>query len=372
MLSYNFIVKLQSFKGVDNMDIGNKIKQLRQKAGFTQENLANKVGVSAQSVSKWENSVSMPDITLLPILAEQFGVSIDELFDLTVEEKIRRIENRLDNGEELTADLFKEYENFLLQELGKKNNPYSLNYLIALLYHHRMESDAKRVQKYAKEAITLCPEKKDCQWLLNMAWGQRPWDWNYSNHAQIIDFYKDVIEKDKGEPKTSLPYYYLIDNLLADNRTQEAERYLNEFAKLPSHNEILVPIYNAHIALQEHNAEKAEKIIEDGFATFGEDSGYLFEVAQYYAGRTWYEKAIEFYEKSWELAAQNKLAEKNQPRFTDALEGIAIIYNILGDKVKAAETYDRIVKCLKEEWHFDDDDLIVIDVKARKSKLLEN
>ena len=56
------------------MDLGKKIKQLRLKAGFTQEQLAEKMGVGAQSVSKWENSVSLPDITSLPLLAEVFGV----------------------------------------------------------------------------------------------------------------------------------------------------------------------------------------------------------------------------------------------------------------------------------------------------------
>ena len=66
------------------MEIGSKIKQLRYKCGLTQEQLASRLGISAQSVSKWENAVAMPDITLLPMLAEVFGVSIDELFDLTV------------------------------------------------------------------------------------------------------------------------------------------------------------------------------------------------------------------------------------------------------------------------------------------------
>ena len=69
------------------MDIGTKIKQLRYRASLTQEQLAGKLGLSAQAISKWENSVTMPDISLLPSLAETFGVSIDELFDLTTEQK---------------------------------------------------------------------------------------------------------------------------------------------------------------------------------------------------------------------------------------------------------------------------------------------
>jgi len=55
---------------------------LRKKNNLTQEELGAKLGVSAQSISKWENSVSMPDICLLPMIAETLGVSIDELFGI--------------------------------------------------------------------------------------------------------------------------------------------------------------------------------------------------------------------------------------------------------------------------------------------------
>ena len=59
--------------------LGTRIAALRKEKGLTQEQLAEKVGVSAQAVSKWENDVSCPDITLLPLLADLFGVSVDEL-----------------------------------------------------------------------------------------------------------------------------------------------------------------------------------------------------------------------------------------------------------------------------------------------------
>ena len=49
---------------------------MRKSTGLTQEQLATKLGVSAQSVSKWENEISMPDISLLPDIAEAFGISI--------------------------------------------------------------------------------------------------------------------------------------------------------------------------------------------------------------------------------------------------------------------------------------------------------
>ena len=62
------------------MNIGNNIKQLRQQKKLTQEQVAEKLGVSYQAVSKWENNANTPDITLLPKIAEIFGVSIDALF----------------------------------------------------------------------------------------------------------------------------------------------------------------------------------------------------------------------------------------------------------------------------------------------------
>lgn len=63
------------------MAIGKNIKRLRMNAGMTQEQLAERLNISGQAVSKWENESALPDITLLPALADCFGVTIDELMD---------------------------------------------------------------------------------------------------------------------------------------------------------------------------------------------------------------------------------------------------------------------------------------------------
>jgi len=68
------------------MNIGNKIKELRKQRGITQEQLANSIGISFQAVSKWENGIALPDITLVPIIASYFGVSMDELFEFNLKE----------------------------------------------------------------------------------------------------------------------------------------------------------------------------------------------------------------------------------------------------------------------------------------------
>lgn len=59
--------------------MGKRIAGNRRRLGLTQEQLAEKLGVTAQAVSKWENDQSCPDISMLPSLAEIFGVTTDEM-----------------------------------------------------------------------------------------------------------------------------------------------------------------------------------------------------------------------------------------------------------------------------------------------------
>lgn len=62
-----------------NESIGTIIMRLRKEHGMTQDQLANALGITFQAVSKWENGVSSPDISTLPLLADLFGVSVDQL-----------------------------------------------------------------------------------------------------------------------------------------------------------------------------------------------------------------------------------------------------------------------------------------------------
>ena len=59
--------------------IGNRITKYRKAKSYTQEALAEKLGVSGQAVSKWETDASCPDISLLPDLCRILGISADEL-----------------------------------------------------------------------------------------------------------------------------------------------------------------------------------------------------------------------------------------------------------------------------------------------------
>ena len=61
------------------MKLGRILVEKRHKKGITQEELAAYLGVSKAAVSKWENEMTYPDITLLPQLAAYFNITIDDL-----------------------------------------------------------------------------------------------------------------------------------------------------------------------------------------------------------------------------------------------------------------------------------------------------
>lgn len=341
------------------MELGKKIKQLRFKSGLTQEQLAEKLGIGPQSVSKWENAVAMPDISTLPLLAEVFGVTIDDLFDLTAAQRLNRIENRMDVEEELPRDVFYEYEEFLKTQLSDEQHKQRATDLIANLYWHRMNSYALKVRRYAKDAVRMAPNQKGCQWLLQMAEGHTTWDWNVANHSTAIEFYSELV---KANPDSVLSHEHLLDNLIADHRADEAEKVLNRLCTLKDFKPFLEFVYRAHIALARFDVASADRIIESMVETHAQSTGCLFEAAQYYAKKCDYDTAISYYERDFEC-------DPKRPRFMDALQGIAEIYQIMGNYQMAAQTYDRIIILLENEWGLTEE-IELKQAQSEKARLL--
>lgn len=81
-----------------NIKIGEKIKQLRQRDGRKQEDLANALGVSPQAISRWEANGGYPDMELIPAIANYFNISIDELFGYS-KDRQEKLKTILDKAE---------------------------------------------------------------------------------------------------------------------------------------------------------------------------------------------------------------------------------------------------------------------------------
>lgn len=94
------------------LNLGQKIRELRQRDGRTQEMLAEAIGVTSQAVSRWEANGGYPDMEIIPSIAHYFGISIDELFGYNnerskkIDELAEKIEymNSQNNGVDINID----------------------------------------------------------------------------------------------------------------------------------------------------------------------------------------------------------------------------------------------------------------------------
>ncbi len=143
------------------MSIGTNIYTLRKARKITQTELAEKLGVSEQSVSKWENDMCAPDVSLFPMIADYFGVSIDRLFGFhlnSYEDEVKKIISAADDSH----DTYKEIE--IISE-GLERYPNSPDLKISLAFSlsmvNRMSKDEDERKAAVEKAIKLCTEVVD-------------------------------------------------------------------------------------------------------------------------------------------------------------------------------------------------------------------
>lgn len=84
------------------MELGNHLFEARKKGGLSQEEVAEKLGVSRQTVSKWETDESLPDIRQSKRLALLYGLSLDELIDFDLD--VQDIQRAIDRTPDAVAD----------------------------------------------------------------------------------------------------------------------------------------------------------------------------------------------------------------------------------------------------------------------------
>ena len=135
--------------------IGQNLKNFRKARNLTQEEVAKHLGISFQSISKWERNDGYPDITMLPVLAHYYGVTIDELIgmnDLESAQALEEInkqwaENRSNNNHlanvQLMRDALKIYP----------NNALLLVQLSASL--ERLDGTESEKQEYLRQSIEV-------------------------------------------------------------------------------------------------------------------------------------------------------------------------------------------------------------------------
>ena len=150
------------------LKIGDKIKSLRKAQDITQEKLATYLNISYQAVSKWENGTALPDITLIPQIANFFGVSADELLGMKETEETEELKEY----EKIYSEnnrLGKTFDNIVLSREVLTKYPRNYQWMLNLSYSLMQYDDTEEHHKYSlehgfrDEAISICERiLEDC------------------------------------------------------------------------------------------------------------------------------------------------------------------------------------------------------------------
>lgn len=208
------------------LTVGKKIRALRKKQNITQEKLAEYLGISFQAVSRWEHGTAYPDITLLPRIANFFGISMDCLFGM----------DSIDNSEE-QAELQQKYEKLIAQNdtknaivLMKKallNYPRDYRFMLNLSSAIREEVKTSLQIDQIALAIQLCERiLEDCT----------NTDIRYGAIQQLCYLYRFCHESEKAKdlidklPSTPICKDILLENILnGDELGKQLDTNLDHF-----------------------------------------------------------------------------------------------------------------------------------------------
>ena len=339
------------------MSIGKQIRYYRLRRSARQDELAEFVGVTAQAVSKWETDSSLPDITLLPRIAMYFGISIDELFRISDEDQMTRIENAIFNQQRIDDESFRHYSDFLTNRRDMNPEEIDCRILLAQLYNHRAYADHQLADMYAKEALELSPEEH-AGWsaVTEANCGLCGDEW-VDNHFTFIEYNKRFIAAHPGNFNAT---YNLVMHLLADGRIDEALTYIEMLKAFPGRS-YLYKIHMGDVQALRGDIDAALRYWNEAV----EENQNIWQVWCDRADRMkklgFYEDALNDYEKCFVI--------QQKPRISDGIYSRAQLYEQLGRYEEAITERRRIIAILNDDFNTTEGESI--DEQLRCIKRLE-
>lgn len=281
-----------------NMKIHENIRKFRLQKHLSQEELGSRLGISGQAVSKWEQGLTSPDISLLPLLAECFGITIDSLFG---DRSSRRFPGYGGERNELVAlytnesgteaDFRRATE--ALGEVILNGRAVTEDYLnYGLLYQVRSYRDTDMALKYYHKAITEGNGNRDLSWM--------------TAHQQITNLLEHLGRGEEAiaehrswrdaEPDCAWAHVSYADALSRAGRLEEAYGEILEALRLDE-NDINVLTMAGDLCAQLGKYEEAVRHWDKAYACDPSQIACLFSKAEMYAsiGRT--EAAVRQFEE---------------------------------------------------------------------------
>ncbi len=283
------------------MTIGKNIKAFREGMGMTQEQLAEKLSISYQAVSKWENSQSVPDTMLLPAIAKACCVTIDDLF--------RENREGYDNLAGKLAAIF--------EDTRKKED-----FLQADLAYSRLFSEGKYTAKdlkmygyinwfYAWTCFHIAEE-------------------NFNKAMEMAKdendrVYRDALSWKIGLKRDMKQIQQMIDEL--------EQKCIEKPDSIIFRNSLITALATA-----EQN-DKAEQLIDKAISE-GYEEWFLYQTkGEILQSKNLLEEALFCFEKAWEIDSKT---------YCDTLYSFICIYKQMGNKEKAIEYCRKWIRWFEE------------------------
>lgn len=320
---------------MNKLQIGKVIKLLRKEKEITQEELANVVGVSIPAVSKWESSTTYPDITVLPVLANFFEVTIDKLMNYKIDLSDDEI-NEISNECEVMVDENKIEEALSLCEKYLKR--YSSNYK----FKYRLSSI------YVLSFIQI----KDKERQKNII-------------ERNIEILEDVVKNTEDIELKELSLIQLSSSYMMNEEPNKAEESIKKMYKPSYDPKTILPL----IYTQQNKVEEAKKLMQENLCKSLSEvyiSCLSLSIANYNYKEDMDEEEIDFDKavKYIKLLIGIKSTIPNDKTIYSMYFNLYSIYVTSGDLDKALNTLDTMMEHIRginlneytplnETWCFD-------------------
>ena len=214
-----------------NDNFSKNLRKLRLEKKLTQEQVAEQLGVSAQSVSRWETGATFPDVMMLPEISKLYGVLVDDLF----KESLRGYDNlaeRLVSAFEVNY----KYEDFMAavteyERMIKEGCMDEGDYRGYCWLHMRMlQLCRKKMMEYCDKAMELCKEDKE-KYYSNKIWKVALRSDHLNEGQQCIE---EQLQAVKEEPENVKEWVGLVTAYYGAKQYEECYRVVQEaIAKFP-------------------------------------------------------------------------------------------------------------------------------------------
>lgn len=342
------------------MEIGNQIKLLRQRKGVTQEAMAEHLGLTPQAISKWERDVATPDIALLPAISAYFGVTIDELFALSDDTRMERIQNMIWDERYYDPAVVESTREFLINKGNREPDNGKVYEFLADIELHLADEHHEKAERYAKEALRRDPNLRNPHNALCTSMDGHIPDWNAVNHYLLIEYYQEFIRKNPGN---RIAHMWLMDQLIDDYRLGEAEQYCDRFAEIDS--SYRVPLYRGMIAWQKGERDSACSIWEQMELDYPSEWCVWHHKGDYLVRCGKYDEALVAYRKALDV--------QKTPPLVDPLQAIAQLCEIRGDLAAAIAAKREEAEIIENQWKISGEELdsVIRDIQRLEKKRLE-